>query len=176
LSGLHRDYADLREALVDGLQVFRFLADVSLLASIVASAEGFFTYDSLIDWTLTFYGNVAGSGVEQPPIWPTEAWTASSHPAFFPWSFEQCRNLRRSAIIISLWPASCRLRTSQEARVVRALAVFGLVSMVLSKTETRKRRSSSRSSSSSPSLAPAQSGLLVESGGRSSYWNRSVFE
>ena len=49
-----------------------FLADVSLLAAIVASAEGFFTYKSLVDWTLTFYGlSLVGVWINLP-IWPTE--------------------------------------------------------------------------------------------------------
>ena len=50
-----------------------FLADVSLIASIVASAESSLTYQSLLDWTLTFYGlSLVGVWLNLP-IWPTDA-------------------------------------------------------------------------------------------------------
>jgi len=112
-----------------------FLADVSLLAAIVASAEGSFTYKRLVDWTLTFYG-VSLLGVwSNLPIWPTEAMDGGRLTGVVP--VEASNSVGTSGGVLAI-VALCRLMPVFGAVKHRAwymlLLVFGLVSMVLSKT------------------------------------------
>ncbi len=114
---------------------FEFLADVSLLASIVASAEGFFTYDSLIDWTLTFYGASLVVVWSNLPIWPTEAMDGGRLTGVLP--VEASNSVGTSGAVLAII-SLCRLMPVFGQAKKRAwyllLLVFGLVSMVLSKT------------------------------------------
>jgi hypothetical protein len=112
-----------------------FLADVSLLAAIVASAEGFFTYKSLVDWTLTFYGlSLVGVWINLP-IWPTEAMDGGRLTGVIP--VEASNSVGTSGGVLAI-VALCRLMPVFGAVKNRAwyflLLIFGLVSMVLSKT------------------------------------------
>lgn len=112
-----------------------FLADVSLLASIVASAEGFFTYKNLVDWTLTFYG-ISLLGVwSNLPLWPSEAMDGGRLTGVIP--VEASNSVGTSGAVLSII-ALCRLlpvftRAKDRAWYVLLLA-FGLASMALSKT------------------------------------------
>jgi len=114
---------------------FEFLADVSLLASIVASAEGFFTYKNLVDWTLTFYGlSLVGVWINLP-IWPTDAMDGGRLTGVIP--VEASNSVGTSGAVLSII-ALCRLmpvfgRAKDKAWYV-LLLIFGMVSMVLSKT------------------------------------------
>jgi len=112
-----------------------FLADVSLLAAIVASAEGFVTYKNLVDWTLTFYG-VSLLGVwSNLPIWPTEAMDGGRLTGVVP--VEASNSVGTSGGVLAI-VALCRLMPVFGEVKNRAwymlLLIFGLVSMVLSKT------------------------------------------
>jgi hypothetical protein len=112
-----------------------FLADVSLLAAIVASAEGFFTYKNLVDWTLTFYGlSLVGVWINLP-LWPTEAMDGGRLTGVVP--VEASNSVGTSGGVLAI-VALCRLMPIFGAVKNRAwymlLLVFGLVSMVLSKT------------------------------------------
>ena len=112
-----------------------FLADVSLLAAIVASAEGFFTYKNLVDWTLTFYGlSLVGVWINLP-IWPTEAMDGGRLTGVIP--VEASNSVGTSGGVLAI-VALCRLMPVFGAVKNRAwyflLLIFGLVSMVLSKT------------------------------------------
>lgn len=112
-----------------------FLADVSLLASIVASAEGFFTYKNLVDWTLTFYGiSLIGVWIGLP-IWPTEAMDGGRLTGVVP--VEASNSVGTSGAVLAI-VALCRLMPVFGQVKDRAwytlILVFGLVSMVLSKT------------------------------------------
>ncbi len=112
-----------------------FLADVSLLAAIVASAEGFFTYKNLVDWTLTFYGlSLVGVWINLP-IWPTEAMDGGRLTGVIP--VEASNSVGTSGGVLAI-VALCRLLPVFGAVKNRAwyllLLIFGLVSMVLSKT------------------------------------------
>jgi len=114
-----------------------FLADVSLLASIVASAEGFITYESLVNWTLTFYGLSLVGVWSNLPIWPTEAMDGGRLTGVIP--VEASNSVGTSGGVLAI-VAICRLmpmfgRAKNRAWYV-LLLVFGLVSMVLSKTRT----------------------------------------
>ena len=112
-----------------------FLADVSLLAAIVASAEGFFTYKNLVDWTLTFYGLSLLGVWSNLPLWPTEAMDGGRLTGVIP--VEASNSVGTSGGVLAI-VALCRLMPVFGAVKNRAwymlLLVFGLVSMVLSKT------------------------------------------
>jgi len=112
-----------------------FLADVSLLAAIVASAEGFFTYKNLIDWTLTFYGLSLIGVWSNLPIWPDEAMDGGRLTGVIP--VEASNSVGTSGAVLAII-SLCRLmplfgRAKDRAWYI-LLLVFGLVSMVLSKT------------------------------------------
>jgi O-antigen ligase len=113
-----------------------FLADVSLLAAVVASAEGFFSYESLVDWTLTFYGvSLVGVWLNLP-IWPTEAMDGGRLTGVLP--VEASNSVGTSGAVLSI-VALCRLlpvfgQVSKKKAWYVLLLVFGLASMILSKT------------------------------------------
>src|SRR5581483_3269653 len=112
-----------------------FLADVSLLAAVVASAEGFFTYDNLVDWTLAFYGLSLVGVWANLPIWPTEAMDGGRLTGVLP--VEASNSVGTSGAVLSII-AVCRLlpvfgRAKNKAWYL-LLLVFGLASMILSKT------------------------------------------
>jgi O-Antigen ligase len=112
-----------------------FLADVSLLAAIVASAEGFVTYKNLVDWTLTFYGlSLVGVWINLP-IWPTEAMDGGRLTGVIP--VEASNSVGTSGGVLAI-VALCRLMPVFGEVKNRAwymlLLVFGMVSMILSKT------------------------------------------
>ena len=112
-----------------------FLADVSLLAAIVASAQGFVTYKSLVDWTLAFYGLSLLGVWSNLPIWPTEAMDGGRLTGVIP--VEASNSVGTSGGVLAI-VALCRLMPVFGEVKNRAwymlLLVFGLVSMVLSKT------------------------------------------
>ncbi len=112
-----------------------FLADVSLLAAIVASAEGFVTYKNLVDWTLTFYGLSLLGVWSNLPIWPTEAMDGGRLTGVIP--VEASNSVGTSGGVLAI-VALCRLMPVFGEVKNRAwymlLLIFGLVSMVLSKT------------------------------------------
>ncbi|HLZ43904.1 MAG TPA: O-antigen ligase family protein [Candidatus Sulfotelmatobacter sp.] len=112
-----------------------FLADVSLLAAVVASAEGSFTYQNLLDWTLTFYGlSLVGVWINLP-IWPSEAMDGGRLTGVVP--VEASNSVGTSGAVLAII-AMCRLLPIFGRAKNRAwyllLLIFGLVSMVLSKT------------------------------------------
>jgi len=113
-----------------------FLADVSLLAAVVASAEGFFSYESLVDWTLTFYGvSLVGVWLNLP-IWPTEAMDGGRLTGVLP--VEASNSVGTSGAVLSII-ALCRLlpvfgQASKKKAWYLLLLVFGMASMILSKT------------------------------------------
>jgi O-antigen ligase len=112
-----------------------FLADVSLLAAIVASADSSLTYQNLLDWTLTFYGlSLAGVWINLP-IWPQEAMDGGRLTGVLP--VEASNSVGTSGAVLAL-VALCRLMPLFGRARNRAwyllLLVFGLVSMVLSGT------------------------------------------
>lgn len=114
-----------------------FLADVSLLASIVASAEGFITYESLVNWTLTFYGlSLIGVWINLP-IWPSEAMDGGRLTGVIP--VEASNSVGTSGGVLAI-VAICRLMPIFGRATNRAwyllLLIFGVVSMVLSKTRS----------------------------------------
>jgi len=114
---------------------FEFLADVSLLASIVASAEGFFTYKNLVDWTLTFYGISLVGVWSNLPIWPSEAMDGGRLTGVMP--VEASNSVGTSGAVLAII-ALCRLMPifgkAKDRAWYMLLLAFGLVSMVLSKT------------------------------------------
>lgn len=112
-----------------------FLADVSLLAAVIASAEGFFTYENLVNWTLTFYGlSLVGVWINLP-IWPTEAMDGDRLTGVFP--VEASNSVGTSGAVLAII-SFCRLMPAFGRSRNRAwytlLLIFGLVSMILSKT------------------------------------------
>lgn len=112
-----------------------FLADVSLLAAIVASADSSVTYQNLLDWTLTFYGlSLVGVWINLP-IWPTEAMDGGRLTGVLP--VEASNSVGTSGAVLSL-VAICRLMPLFGRAKNRAwyifLFIFGMVSMVLSQT------------------------------------------
>jgi hypothetical protein len=112
-----------------------FLADVSLLAAIVASADSSLTYQNLLDWTLTFYGlSLVGVWINLP-IWPQEAMDGGRLTGVLP--VEASNSVGTSGAVLAL-VALCRLMPLFGRARNRAwyllLLVFGLVSMVLSGT------------------------------------------
>ena len=114
-----------------------FLADVTMMAAIVASADGFFTFDSLIDWTLTFYG-ISLMGVWcNLPIWPTEAMDGGRLTGVLP--VEASNSVGTSGAVLAII-SLCRLLPAFGPSRKRAwyvlLLVFGIASMVLSKTRS----------------------------------------
>jgi uncharacterized membrane protein (GlpM family) len=112
-----------------------FLADVSMMAAIVASAEGFFTFENLVDWTLTFYGiSLVGVWIGLP-IWPVEAMDGGRLTGVLP--VEASNSVGTSGAVLAII-ALCRLLpafgpTRKKAWYI-LLLMFGLASMVLSKT------------------------------------------
>jgi O-antigen ligase len=112
-----------------------FLADVSLMASIVASAESSETFQSLLDWTLTFYGlSLVGVWINLP-IWPTEAMDGGRLTGVLP--VEASNSVGTSGAVLALI-AVCRLLPTFSPVKNRAwyvfLFIFGTVSMALSQT------------------------------------------
>jgi len=112
-----------------------FLADVSLLAAIVASAESWFTYQNLLDWTLTFYGLSLVVVWINLPIWPAEAMDGGRLTGVLP--VEASNSVGTSGGVLAL-VALCRLmpvfgRARNRAWYI-LLFIFGMVSMVLSQT------------------------------------------
>jgi O-antigen ligase len=112
-----------------------FLADVSLLAAIVASADSSLTYQNLLDWTLTFYGlSLVGVWINLP-IWPTEAMDGGRLTGVVP--VEASNSVGTSGAVLCLI-ALCRLMPLFGRAKSRAwyifLFIFGLISMVLSQT------------------------------------------
>jgi O-antigen ligase len=112
-----------------------FLADVSLLAAIVASADSSLTYQNLLDWTLTFYGlSLVGVWINLP-IWPTEAMDGGRLTGVVP--VEASNSVGTSGAVLCL-VSLCRLmplfgRAKSKAWYI-FLFIFGLVSMILSQT------------------------------------------
>lgn len=112
-----------------------FLADVSLLASIVASADSFLTYQNLLDWTFTFYGLSLVGVWSNLPIWPTEAMDGGRLTGVIP--VEASNSVGTSGAVLCiialcrLWPIYGKARS--KAWYI-FLMIFGLVSMVLSQT------------------------------------------
>jgi O-antigen ligase len=114
-----------------------FLADVSLMASIIASAEGFITYESWINWTLIFYGiSLVGVWINLP-IFPTEAMDGGRLTGVVP--VEASNSVGSSGAVLAI-VAICRLMPVFGKAKNRAwyllLLVFGLVSMAMSKTRS----------------------------------------
>ncbi len=112
-----------------------FLADVSLLAAVVASAEGFITWENLVHWTLAFYGlSLVGVWINLP-IWPNDAMDGGRLTGVFP--VEASNSVGTSGAVLAI-VAFCRLMPAFGAAKNRAwyvlLFIFGIVSMVLSKT------------------------------------------
>src|SRR5258706_6618870 len=112
-----------------------FLADVSLLAAIVASADCALTYQSLPDWTLTFYGlSLVGVWINLP-IWPNEAMDGGRLTGVLP--VEASNSVGTSGAVLAL-VALCRLMPLFGRAKNRAwyffLLIFGLISMVMSGT------------------------------------------
>ncbi len=112
-----------------------FLADVSMMAAIIASAEGFFTFENLVDWTLAFYGiSLIGVWIGLP-IWPTEAMDGGRLTGVLP--VEASNSVGTSGAVLAII-ALCRLLPAfgpvrKKAWYILIL-LFGLTSMVLSKT------------------------------------------
>jgi hypothetical protein len=112
-----------------------FLADVSLLAAIVATADSSLVYQNLLDWTLTFYGlSLVGVWINLP-IWPTEAMDGGRLTGVVP--VEASNSVGTSGAVLCL-VAICRLmplvgRAKSKAWYI-LLFIFGLISMVLSQT------------------------------------------
>ena len=100
-----------------------FLADVSLLAAIVASAEGCFTYKRLVDWTLTFYGLSLLGVWSNLPIWPTEAMDGGRLTGVVP--VEASNSVGTSGAVLAII-ALCRLMPVfgevKQSRLVHAAA------------------------------------------------------
>jgi O-antigen ligase len=112
-----------------------FLADVSLLAAIVASADSSLTYQSLLDWTLTFYGlSLVGVWINLP-LWPNEAMDGGRLTGVVP--VEASNSVGTSGAVLAL-VALCRLMPMFGHARNRAwyflLLIFGLISMVMSGT------------------------------------------
>jgi O-antigen ligase len=112
-----------------------FLADVSMMAAIVASAEGFFTFENMVDWTLTFYGLSLLGVWSNLPIWPVDAMDGGRLTGVLP--VEASNSVGTSGAVLSII-ALCRLLpafgpTRKKAFYVLVL-LFGLASMILSKT------------------------------------------
>ena len=112
-----------------------FLADVSLLAAIVASADSFLTYQNLLDWTFTFYGLSLVGVWSNLPIWPTEAMDGGRLTGVIP--VEASNSVGTSGAVLCI-VALCRLwpiygKAKSQAWYI-LLLIFGMVSMVLSQT------------------------------------------
>jgi hypothetical protein len=112
-----------------------FLADVSLLAAVVASSEGFITWDSVVHWTLAFYGlQLIGVWINLP-IWPNDAMDGGRLTGVFP--VEASNSVGTSGAVLAII-AFCRLLPAFGVAKNRAwyvlLFLFGMASMVLSKT------------------------------------------
>ena len=116
---------------------FEFLADVSLIASIVASAEGFITYESWINWTLIFYGmSLVGVWINLP-IFPTDAMDGGRLTGVIP--VEASNSVGSSGGVLAIIAISRLMpifgKAKNRAWYLMLLA-FGVVSMVLSKTRS----------------------------------------
>ncbi|MGH9495917.1 MAG: hypothetical protein ACRD3B_13040, partial [Candidatus Sulfotelmatobacter sp.] len=83
-----------------------FLADVSMMAAIIASADGFFTFENLVDWTLAFYGLSLVGVWCNLPIWPTEAMDGGRLTGVLP--VEASNSVGTSGAVLSII-ALCRL-------------------------------------------------------------------
>lgn len=114
---------------------FEFLVDVSLLASIVASAESWLDFKKLFDWTVTFYGAALVVVWINVPIFPTDAWDGGRLTGVIP--VEASNAVGAEGAVLAL-VALCRLIPMFGRAKNRAwylfLFLFGLTSMVLSQT------------------------------------------
>jgi hypothetical protein len=114
-----------------------FLLDIALLASIVAGAEGFASYENLVNWTLVFYGlSLVGVWINLP-IWPADAMDGDRLTGVFP--VEASNSVGTSGAVLAM-VAICRLvpifgRARNRAWYL-ALLGFGVVSLVMSKTRS----------------------------------------
>jgi hypothetical protein len=112
-----------------------FLADVSLLAAIVASAESWLTFQNLVDWTLAFYGLSLVGVWSNVPIWPSDAFDGGRLTGVFP--VEGSNSVGTTGAVLSL-VAICRLLPTFGEAKDRAwyllIFIFGMVSMILSQT------------------------------------------
>jgi O-antigen ligase len=114
-----------------------FLADVSLLAAIVASADSFLTYQNLLDWTFTLYGLSLVGVWSNLLIWPSEAMDGGRLTGVIP--IEASNSVGSSGAVLALL-AICRLwpvfgKAKSQAWYI-FLLIFGVVSLVLSQTRT----------------------------------------
>jgi O-antigen ligase len=116
-----------------------FLLDVSLLAAIVAGAEGFATYENLLNGTLVLYGlSLVGVWINLA-IWPADAMDGDRLTGVFP--VEASNSVGTSGAVLAII-AICRLmpvfipsRTKNRAWYL-LLLTFGVISMVMSKTRS----------------------------------------
>jgi O-antigen ligase len=106
-----------------------------MMAAIVASAEGFFTFENLVDWTLTFYGLSLVGVWSNLPIWPVDAMDGGRLTGVLP--VEASNSVGTSGAVLSII-ALCRLLPAFGPVRKKAwyvlLLLFGLTSMILSKT------------------------------------------
>jgi hypothetical protein len=112
-----------------------FLADVSLIAAILATAESYITFKNLIDWTLVFY-TISLIGVWiNIPIWPNEAFDGGRLTGVFP--VEASNSVGTSGAVLCL-VSLCRLMPLSGKARARSLYIltflFGMASMLLSQT------------------------------------------
>ena len=101
----------------------------------MASAESWFTYQNLLDWTLTFYGLSLAVVWINLPIWPAEAMDGGRLTGVLP--VEASNSVGTSGGVLAL-VALCRLmpvfgRAKNRAWYI-LLFIFGMLSMVLSQT------------------------------------------
>jgi O-Antigen ligase len=112
-----------------------FLTDVSLLAAIVASAESWLTFQSLVDWTLGFYAVSLLAVWINLPIWPQEAFDGGRLTGVFP--VEGSNSVGTTGAVLAL-VAICRLMPTfgqaKDRALYALLFTFGMVSMILSQT------------------------------------------
>src|SRR5258708_16076772 len=112
-----------------------FLADASLLAAIVASADSSLTYQNLLDWTLTFYGLSLVGVCINLPLWPNAAMDGGRLTGAV--RVEASNSVGTSGAVLAL-VALCRLMPMFGHAKNRAwyffLFIFGMVSLVMSGT------------------------------------------
>jgi O-antigen ligase len=116
---------------------FEFLLDVSLLAAVVAGAEGFTSYENLVNWTLFFYGlSLVGVWINLA-IWPIDAMDGDRLTGVFP--VEASNSVGTSGAVLAI-VAICRLMPVFSHAKNRAwyllLFAFGVITMAMSKTRS----------------------------------------
>jgi hypothetical protein len=114
-----------------------FLADVSLIAAIVATAETYVTYKQLLDWTLALYTlSLVGVWINIP-IWPNDAFDGGRLTGVFP--VEASDSVGTAGAVVAL-VALCRLfplmGKARDKALYIAVFLFGMASMILSQTRT----------------------------------------